>query len=121
MKKIILLLILLTGSQLVKSEPTIKSDIPSLTIVCNYSDTLDTNHFINLKNDSEFCCNFIVTSGLLYSEDVTVIKHTSTGVVLGTFYGRPSKKFIIDICNQMGYFDQNNVDKIVESFLKLKK
>ena len=59
------------------------------------------------------------TSGV-NCEDVTLIKHTKTGVVLGTFYGKPSKEFIMTICNKMGYLDQNNVDKIAESMLKFK-
>jgi len=115
MKKIILLLLLLTGVQLVKAE-----SIPVITIECKYSSASDTTHFTNLKNDNEFCCNFILTTSLDYCENVTLIKHTKTGVVLGTFYGKPSKEFIMDICNRMGYLDQTNVDKIAESMLKFK-
>ena len=116
MKKIILLLILLTGSQLVKAE-----SIPVITIECKYSNDSDTTHFVNLKNDNEFCCNFIVTKSPSDSNgNVTLIKHTKTGVVLGTFYGKPSKEFIMTICNKMGYLDQDNVDKIAESMLKFK-
>ena len=115
MKKIILLLLLLTGSQLVKAESK-----PIITIECKYSNASDTTHFVNLKNDNEFCCNFILTTSLDYCENVTLIKHTKTGVVLGTFYGKPSKESIMTICNKMGYLDQNIVDKIAESMLKFK-
>jgi hypothetical protein len=115
MKKIILLLLLLTGSQLVKAESK-----PIITIECKYSNASDTIHFVNLRSDNEFCCNFILTTSLDYCQDVTLIKHTKTGVVLGTFYGKPSKEFIMTICNKMGYLDQNNVDKIAESMLKFK-
>jgi hypothetical protein len=103
----------LTGSQFVKAESK-----PIITIECKYLNASDTTHFVYLKNDSEFCCNFILTTSLDYSEEVTLIKHTKTGVVLGTFYGKPSKEFIMDICNKMGYLDQNKVDKIAESILK---
>lgn len=115
MKKIILLLILLTGSQLVKAEST-----PIITIECKYSNSSDTTHFVNLKNDNEFCCNFILTTSLDYCENVTLIKHTKTGVVLGTFYGKPSKELIMDICRKNNFLDQDNVDKIAESMLKFK-
>ena len=49
MKKIILLLLLLTGVQLVKAESK-----PIITIECKYSNASDTTHFVNLKNDNEF-------------------------------------------------------------------
>lgn len=115
MKKIIVLLLLLTGSQFVKAE---SKPIPILTIECKYSNASDTTHFVYLKNDNEFCCNFILTTSLDSCEDITLIKHTKTGVVLGRFYGKPSKEFIMDICNKMGYLDQDKVDKIAESMLK---
>ena len=115
MKKIILILSLLLGVQIVKAE-----SLPIITIECKYSNASDTTHFVNLKNDNEFCCNFILTTSLDYCENVTLIKHTKTGVVLGTFYGKPSKEFIMTICNKMGYLDQDIVDKIAESMLKFK-
>jgi len=116
MKKIFLiLLIILTGSQFVKADNT-----PAITIECKYVNASDTTHFVKLKSDNEFCCNFIVTSSLNSKEDVTLLKHTKTGVVLGTFYGRPSKEFIMDICKKMGYLDQKNVDMIAQSMLKIK-
>jgi hypothetical protein len=116
MKKIFLiLLIILTGSQFVKADNT-----PAITIECKYVNASDTTHFVKLKSDNEFCCNFIVTSSLNSKEDVTLLKHTKTGVVLGTFYGKPSKEFIMDICKKMGYLDQKNVDMIAQSMLKLK-
>jgi hypothetical protein len=105
----------LTGSQLVKAE-----SIPIITIECKYSSASDTTHFTNLKNDNEFCCNFILTTSLDYCENVTLIKHTKTGVVLGTFYGKPSKEFIMEICNKMGYLDSKNVDAIAENMIKFK-
>ena len=116
MKKIFLvLLIILTGSQFVKADNT-----PAITVECKYVNASDTTHFVKLKSDNEFCCNFIVTSSLNSKEDVTLLKHTKTGVVLGTFYGRPSKEFIMDICKKMGYLDSKNVDIIAESMLKMK-
>lgn len=117
MKKILLiLLIILTGSQFVKADNT-----PSITIEYKYKNASDTTHFVNMKSDNEFCCNFIITSTPSDSnENVTLLRHTKTGIVLGTFYGKPSKEFIMDICNRMGYLDQSNVDKIAEDMLKLK-
>jgi hypothetical protein len=115
MKKIILILSLLLGSQIVSAE-----SLPSITIECKYVNASDTTHFIKLKSDNEFCCNFIVTSSLNSNENITLIKHTKTGVVLGTIYGKPSKEFIMDICNRMGYLDQTNVDKIADGMLKIK-
>jgi hypothetical protein len=115
MKKIILILSLLLVSQIVSAE-----SLPSITIECKYVNASDTTHFIKLKSDNEFCCNFIVTSSLNSNENITLIKHTKTGVVLGTIYGKPSKEFIMDICNRMGYLDQTNVDKIADGMLKIK-
>jgi hypothetical protein len=115
MKKIILIALLILGFQLVKAE-----SIPIITIECKYSSASDTTHFTNLKNDNEFCCNFILTTSLDYCENVTLIKHTKTGVVLGTFYGKPSKEFIMEICNKMGYLDSKNVDAIAENMIKFK-
>jgi hypothetical protein len=118
MKKIsLILLILLTGSQLVKAENT-----PIITIEYIYKNVSDTSYFANLKSDNDFCCNFLVTSSLSESnENVTLLRHTKTGVVLGTFYGRPSKEFIMEICRKMGFLDSNNVDMIAENMLKIKK
>jgi hypothetical protein len=115
MKKIVLILALLLGVQIVKAET-----LPAITIECKYVNVSDTTHFTKLKSDNEFCCNFIVTSNFNCTENVTLIKHTQTGVVLGTFYGRPSKELIMDICKKMGFLDKENVDKIAESILKVK-
>jgi len=115
MKRIILIALLILGFQIVKAET------PIITIEYKYKSASDTTHFVNMKSDNEFCCNFIITSTPADSSgNVTLLKHTKTGVVLGTFYGRPSKEFIMEICNKMGYLDQNNVDKIAESVLKSK-
>jgi hypothetical protein len=74
-----------------------------------------------MKSDNEFCCNFIITSTPADSiGNVTLLRHTKTGVVLGTFYGRPSKEFIMEICNKMGYLDSKNVDAIAENMIKFK-
>lgn len=115
MKKLILITLLILGVQIVKAET------PIITIEYKYKNASDTTHFVNMKSDNEFCCNFIITSTPSDSnENVTLLRHTKTGVVLGTFYGKPSKQFIMDICNRMGYLDQSNVDKIAEDMLKLK-
>jgi hypothetical protein len=115
MKKIVLILALLLGVQIVKAET-----LPAITIECKYVNVSDTTHFTKLKSDNEFCCNFIVTSSFNCDENTTLIKHTQTGVVLGTIYGTPSKEFIIDICKKMGFLDKQNVDQIAEAMLKVK-
>jgi hypothetical protein len=117
MKKLaLILLIILTGSQFAKADNT-----PAITIEYKYKNASDTIHITNMKSDNEFCCNFIITSTQADSSgNVTLLRHTKTGVVLGTFYGRPSKEFIMDICKKMGYLDTKNIDAIAESMLKIK-
>lgn len=115
MKKLILIALLILGFQIAKAET------PIITIEYKYKNASDTTHFVSMKSDNEFCCNFIITSSPSDSNgNITLIKHTKTGVVLGTIYGKPSKEFIMDICNKMGYLDQDNVDKIAEGVLKTK-
>lgn len=115
MKKIILIALLILGFQIVKAET------PIITIEYKYKNASDTTHFVNMKSDNEFCCNFIITSTPADSSgNVTLLRHTKTGVVLGTFYGRPSKEFIMEICNKMGYLDPKNVDAIAENMIKFK-
>ena len=115
MKKLILITLLVLGFQLAKAET------PIITIEYKYKNASDTTHFVNMKSDNEFCCNFIIKSTPSDSnENVTLLKHTKTGVILGTFYGKPSKEFIMEICNKMGYLDSKNVDAIAENMLKFK-
>mgnify|MGYP001290471207 CR=1 FL=1 len=115
MKKLILITLLVLGIQVVKAET------PIITIEYKYKNASDTTHFVNMKSDNDFCFNFIITSTPSDSnENVTLLRHTKTGVVLGTFYGRPSKEFIMEICNKMGYLDSKNVDAIAENMIKFK-
>jgi len=116
MKKLIITLILLTIIQFAKADgnPTL------LTIEYKYKKASDTTYCSNLKSDDNFCCNFIITSSLSETNDNTMlIKHTKTGVVLGTFYGKPSKSFIMEVCSKQGYLDPSKVDKIVADVLKV--
>lgn len=116
MKKLFLILVILLTVQFVKADNT-----PAITIEYKYKTVSDTVYFTDLKSDNDFCCNFLITSNLSDSNDnVTLLKHTKTGVVLGTFYGRPSKEFIMEICRKMGYLDPKNVDIIAENMLKMK-
>ena len=111
MKKLTLTLILLTIIQFAKAEGN-----PPLTIEYKYKSTSDTTYCSNLKLDNNFCCN----SSLSETNDNTMlIKHTKTGVVLGTFYGKPSKSFIMEVCSKQGYLDPSKVDKIVQKMLKV--
>ena len=116
MKKLTLTLILLTIIQFTKAEgnPT------PLTIEYKYKLASDTTYCSNLKSDDNFCCNFIITSTPSQTNDnIMLIKHTKTGVVLGTFYGKPSKSFIMEVCNKHGYLDTTKVDKIVQKLLEV--
>jgi len=108
MKKIILSLIFLSLFQIAKA------DNPILTVEYKYSNVNDTTHFQKMRLDNEFCCNFIIesTPGDSLNNDVTILKHTETGVVLGKIYGKPSKDFIIKICEQYGYLNRNYVDEL---------
>jgi len=116
MKKLFLILVILLTVQFVKADNT-----PAITIEYKYKTVSDTVYFTALKSDNDFCCNFLITSNLSDSnENITLLKHTKTGVVLGTFYGRPSKEFIMEICRKMGYLDSKNVDMIAENMLKMK-
>jgi len=115
MKKLILITLLILGFQIAKAET------PIITIEYKYKNVSDTTHIVSMKSDNEFCCNFIIISTPADSSgSVTLLRHTKTGVVLGTFYGRPSKEFIMEICNKMGYLDPKNVDAIAENMIKFK-
>lgn len=119
MKKLILIiLIILTGSQFVKAENT-----PAITIEYKYKNVSDTTvYFTSLKSDNHFCCNFLITAtpATDSTNNITLLKHTKTGVILGTFYGKPSKEFIMEICKKMGYLDAERVDVIAEGIIKMK-
>jgi hypothetical protein len=113
MKKLTITLILLTIIQFTNAEGN-----PPLTIEYKYKSTSDTTYCSSLKSDNNFCCNFIITSTPSETNDnMMIIKHTKTGVVLGTFYGKPSKIFIMEVCNKQGYLDTTKVDKIVQKML----
>ena len=115
MKKLTLTLILLTIIQFAKAEGN-----PPLTIEYKYKSVSDTTYCSNLKLDNNFCCNFIITSSPSQTNDnIMLIKHTKTGVVLGTFYGKPSKSFIMEVCSKQGYLDPSKVDKIVQKMLEV--
>lgn len=109
MKRILLALIFLTISNITKA------DNPILTVEYKYSSVKDTLHFQKMRMDNDFCCNFVIESTPSDSldQDVTIIKHTESGVILGRIYGKPTKEFIIKICNQYGYLNRNYVDELV--------
>ena len=95
MKKLILTLFILIGFNVVKAETN-----PPITIEFKYKNTSDTSVYFNkLKSDNDFCCNFVVTAtpSTDSTQSFTLLKHTKTGVILGTFYGTPSKEFIMDV------------------------
>ena len=115
MKKLTLTFILLIVAQLVKAEGN------PLTIEYKYKTTSDTSYCSNLKSDPDFCCFFVVTySPSESSDNITLIKHTKTGAVLGTFYGSPSKKSIMDVCDKFGFLDPKKADEMALKILKFK-
>lgn len=117
MKNIILILTLCFCINFVKA-----SEKPPITIEYKYTVASDTLHLKEMKNDNDFCCNFVVVSSKADSthSDVTLIKHTETGAVLGVIYGKASKKFILDICKQYGYLDKENVDRMANRIQNFK-
>lgn len=116
MKKLTLTFILLIVSQLTKAEGN------PLTIEYKYKAASDTSYCSILKSDPDFCCFFVVTASPSESNDnITLIKHTKTGVVLGTFYGRPSKKSIMEVCEKYGYLDPKVADEMALKILKSTK
>lgn len=118
MKKLVLLLVILFSFELVKADNS-----PAITIEYKYKNVSDTTvYFKTLKSDNDFCCNFLITATPSDStgNNVTLLRHTKTGVILGTFYGKPSKEFILEICNKMGYLDAERVDVIAEGLVKMK-
>lgn len=93
MKKLLFAVILALSSTVAfaANEPTLVLEVHSnkeaeLQIVSDY-----------LKDES-LCCIFEVqTKSAESTGSYTQIKHRETGVVLGTFYGTPSKAFILKI------------------------
>lgn len=116
MKRLILSIIFLTCFQILKAET------PVLTLEYKYSNSVDTVHFQKMKLDNEFCCNFVIlsTPSDTVNKDVTILKHTKTGVVLGVIHGRPTKEFILQVCKQYNYLDKEYVDKLAMQVTKLK-
>ena len=116
MKKLILSITFLLAFQFVKAET------PILTIEYKYSNAVDTVHFQSMKLDNEFCCNFVIVStpSDTTNKDMTILKHTQTGVTLGVIYGRPTKEFILKICQQYNYLDRQYVDNLVSLMSKQK-
>ena len=117
MKNILTTLLIVLCFSVVKAEP------PVITLEYKYSNPTDTLHFQNMKTDNEFCCNFVIMSTEADStnSDVVFLKHTETGVVLGKIYGKPSKEFILQICQTYGYLNKDIVDKLAYQMLTNKK
>lgn len=116
MKNILLTIAFLLTTQFVKADP------PVITLEYKYTVAKDTTHFQSMKSDNEFCCNFVVVSTPADSAEsnITLIKHTETGVVLGKIYGKPTKDFIVKVCQTNGFLDKQKVDKLASDMLKLK-
>jgi hypothetical protein len=90
MKKILLLLLIsfTFGEVVAKKQPT-------LILEVHYTSDIDAYNLSKFKNDTNFCCIFDVR--VTKTKDTGYIKiiHKSTGVLLGTFHGVPTKEFIM--------------------------
>lgn len=93
MKKLFLILSLLAVSFGSKAE-----NEPTLILEVHFKNPIEAavvNHYLN---DEDFCCVFEVASQATDScATYTQIKHKETGIVLGTFYGTPTKEFVLKI------------------------
>lgn len=113
---------ILTTLLIVLSFSVVKAETPVITLEYKYSNPIDTLHFENMKSDNDFCCNFVITSTEADStnSDVVLLRHTETGVVLGKIYGKPTKQFILQICQTYGYLNKESVDKLAYQMLSNK-
>ena len=115
MKRLLILFVLALFSQSVMAanEPTLILEVHAK----NQSEFNVVNHYLT---DDTLCCLFEVHSTLTdSSEAYTQIKHKKTGVVLGTFYGTPSKEFILKIYKEQ--LTPEYIDRIVPKLLALRE
>ena len=66
---------------------------PTLVLEVHYTKQSEANMF---QNDSNLCCLFDLKT-MQSGESYTRVIHKESGVVLGTFYGTPTKEFIMEI------------------------
>lgn len=69
---------------------------PTLILEVGYTNQSEINKLKTFENDTNFCCYFEVQRKCT-SENITRIIHKESGVVLGTFYGTPTKEMIMKI------------------------
>lgn len=86
-KTIVLLLSLLTFSVAQASNE------PTLILEVHYTKLSEATM---LQNDTNLCCMFELKTKQS-GESYTRVIHKESGVVLGTFYGTPTKEFIMEI------------------------
>jgi hypothetical protein len=91
MKKTILTLLCLLTFVGVKA-----NNEPTLILEVGYTNQSDINKVKSFENDTNFCCYFEV-KGKRSEDNVTRIIHKESGVVLGTFYGTPTKEMVLKI------------------------
>jgi len=53
-----------------------------------------------LANDTELCCVYEFCLSDSLAQDVTLVRHKATGVVLGTIYGTPNREFLNQLALQ---------------------
>lgn len=95
MKRLLISLLFLFTLVGVKAE-----NKPTLLLEVQYSDPLDVHKINVFTTDTNFCEKFDVCVKKSGDElTYTKIIHKESGLVLGEFYGTPTKEFIIYIYN----------------------
>jgi hypothetical protein len=90
--------LLLASLLVLSSSIALASNEPTLVLEVHSSKETEMRVVSDYLSDDALCCIFEVKSTLTDStRSYTQIKHRETGVVLGTFYGTPSKDFILKI------------------------
>jgi hypothetical protein len=72
------------------------SNEPTLILEVQFKDRVEVNKIKSLENDTNLCCLFDITIKSS-TDNITRVIHKETGIVLGTFYGTPSKQFLMEI------------------------
>lgn len=91
---------------------------PTLVLEVHFT-TQTENQVINrYLEDSDFCCIFeIVGSQSTTQQSYTEIRHKETGVLLGTFYGTPTKEFVLKIYREQ--LTKEYIDNVVPKLVGL--
>lgn len=115
MKKLLFVALLTLTSSFVFAE-----NEPTLVLEVHSNKEAEMRVVSDYLNDDALCCIFEVQTTLTESTGTyTQIKHRETGVVLGTFYGTPSKAFILKIYKEQ--LTPEYIDYVVPKLLLMTK